>query len=184
MRAVHDRVLPPRWSKMAGRGRIVRSTWWRRLVTRRAETPTKPHSLIRGNTFRQGKPSILRNSHRQRLSFFTRPLPEHTRHHVAPAHSISKKRLNMLPARHLTPQLRASVSTLADKALVSFIRVIVEINGIGRAEALQAQPAPSKPHSTTSKSSSASDCTSAGPSKAPSAAATRSTPATFRHTST
>ena len=86
---------------------------------------TKPHSLIRSNTFRQGKPSILRH-----LTGSGFPFSPASSGAQSPSRGNFdlKEALAFLPARHLTPQLRASVSTLADKALVSFIRVIVEIN--------------------------------------------------------
>ena len=86
---------------------------------------TKPHSLIRSNTFRQNKPSILRHLTGNGFPFSPASSGAHS---PSRGHFDLKEALHMLPARHLTPQLRASVSTLADKALVSFIRVIVEIN--------------------------------------------------------
>ena len=92
----------------------------------RPSDAVKPQSLIHSTTHRQqNKPSILR--HLTGNGFPFSPAGPGAQSPSRGAFDL-KEALSMLPARHLTPQLRASVSTLADKALVSFIRVIVEIN--------------------------------------------------------
>ena len=85
-------------------------------------SPTAPVKSLSFIANRQAKPSILRH-----LTGSTFPFSSPT-HSAASGPTLDLHKALHLPPRHLTPALRASVSSLADKALVSFIRVIVEIN--------------------------------------------------------
>ena len=85
-------------------------------------SPTAPVKSLSFIASRQAKPSILRHLTGSGFPFSS---PSHS---STPGTTLDLHKALHLPPRHLTPALRASVSSLADKALVSFIRVIVEIN--------------------------------------------------------